>query len=119
MVDVSLCVMILKNIYDLKDWYGIFILYIIYDFVMVYYVFDYVIVFYKGYIVEVGFLQDVIGDLWYVYIQFLIFFIFWFDLDCDWGLFKDVWQGLEVLDWFDGYEMIMCGNILGFELVQG
>jgi ABC-type glutathione transport system ATPase component len=85
MVDASLRASILKNIYDLKDRYGISILYITHDLATAYHVSDYVIVLYKGRVAEAGPPGEVIGDPRHPYTRLLIDAIPWPDLDRPWG----------------------------------
>ncbi|MEM9270259.1 MAG: ABC transporter ATP-binding protein, partial [Pseudomonadota bacterium] len=77
MVDASLRATILKNIYDLKDQYGISILYITHDLATAYHVSDYVIVLYQGRVAEAGPPEAVIGDPQHEYTQLLIDSIPW------------------------------------------
>ena len=85
MVDASLRATILSNIYDLKDKYGISILYITHDLATAYHVSDFVMVLYKGQVVEAGPPREVIGDPQHPYTQLLIDSIPWPDLDRSWG----------------------------------
>ncbi|MEN0001732.1 MAG: ABC transporter ATP-binding protein, partial [Pseudomonadota bacterium] len=85
MVDASLRATILKNIYDLKDKYGISILYITHDLATAYHVSDYVMVLYHGHVVEAGPPKEVIGDPQHPYTQMLIDSIPWPDLNRPWG----------------------------------
>ncbi len=85
MVDASLRATILKNIYDLKDQYGISILYITHDLATAYHVSDYVIVLYQGHVAEAGPPQAVIGDPQHEYTKLLIDSIPWPEVDRPWG----------------------------------
>ncbi|MEO0635537.1 MAG: ABC transporter ATP-binding protein [Pseudomonadota bacterium] len=85
MVDASLRASILSNIYDLKDKYGISILYITHDLATAYHVSDYVMVLYKGNVVEAGPPKEVIGAPQHPYTQLLIDSIPWPDLERSWG----------------------------------
>ncbi|MEM6384707.1 MAG: ABC transporter ATP-binding protein [Pseudomonadota bacterium] len=85
MVDASLRATILKNIYDLKDQYGISILYITHDLATAYHVSDYVIVLYQGHVAEAGPPEAVIGDPKHEYTKLLIDSIPWPDIDRPWG----------------------------------
>ncbi len=85
MVDASLRATILKNIYDLKDKYGISILYITHDLATAYHVSDYVIVLYHGSIAEAGPPKEVIGNPQHPYTQLLIDSIPWPDMNRAWG----------------------------------
>lgn len=85
MVDASLRATILKNIYDLKDQYGISILYITHDLATAYHVSDYVIVLYQGHVAEAGPPEAVIGDPQHEYTKLLIDSIPWPDIDRPWG----------------------------------
>ncbi|MDJ0825395.1 MAG: ABC transporter ATP-binding protein [Rhodobacter sp.] len=98
MVDASLRATILKNIYDLKDRYGISILYITHDLATAYHVSDYVIVLYQGHIAEAGPPRDVIGDPRHPYTQLLIDSIPWPDLDRSWGSDTTAAEDAEKLD---------------------
>ena len=84
MVDASLRATILKNIHDLKDRYGISILYITHDLATAYHVSDYVMVLYRGRVVEAGPPKAVIGDPAHPYTRLLIDSIPWPDLDRPW-----------------------------------
>ena len=85
MVDASLRATILKNIHDLKERYGISIVYITHDLATAYHVSDYVLVLYKGRVVEAGPPREVIGDPQHPYTRLLIDSIPWPDLDRAWG----------------------------------
>ncbi|MBB5514165.1 ABC-type glutathione transport system ATPase component [Rubricella aquisinus] len=85
MVDASLRASILKNIYDLKDKYGISILYITHDLATAYHVSDYVIVLYHGRVAEAGPPKEVIGNPQHPYTQLLIDSIPWPDMNRAWG----------------------------------
>ena len=85
MVDASLRATILKNIYDLKDQYGISIIYITHDLATAYHVSDFVIVLYQGMVAEAGPPKAVIGDPQHAYTQMLIDSIPWPDLNRSWG----------------------------------
>ncbi|MEM6381788.1 MAG: ABC transporter ATP-binding protein [Pseudomonadota bacterium] len=85
MVDASLRATILKNIYDLKDKYGISILYITHDLATAYHVSDYVIVLYHGHVAEAGPPKEVIGNPQHPYTQLLIDSIPWPDVERSWG----------------------------------
>ncbi|MEM1364399.1 MAG: ABC transporter ATP-binding protein [Pseudomonadota bacterium] len=85
MVDASLRASILSNIYDLKDKYGISILYITHDLATAYHVSDYVMVLYKGNVVEAGPPKEVIGAPEHAYTRLLIDSIPWPDLQRSWG----------------------------------
>ena len=85
MVDASLRATILKNIHDLKERYGISIVYITHDLATAYHVSDYVLVLYKGRVVEAGPPREVIGDPQHPYTRLLIDSIPWPDLERAWG----------------------------------
>ncbi|MEO0388930.1 MAG: ABC transporter ATP-binding protein [Pseudomonadota bacterium] len=85
MVDASLRATILKNIYDLKERYGISIVYITHDLATAYHVSDYVIVLYQGRVAEAGPPEAVIGAPEHPYTRLLIDAIPWPDLDRSWG----------------------------------
>ncbi|MEM9844770.1 MAG: ABC transporter ATP-binding protein [Pseudomonadota bacterium] len=98
MVDASLRATILKNIYDLKDRYGISILYITHDLATAYHVSDYVIVLYQGHVAEAGPPQEVIGHPQHEYTKLLIDSIPWPDLDRSWGTPSTAAEDAERLD---------------------
>ncbi|MEL7152007.1 MAG: ABC transporter ATP-binding protein [Pseudomonadota bacterium] len=98
MVDASLRASILKNIYDLKDRYGISILYITHDLATAYHVSDYVIVLYQGHVAEAGPPGEVIGNPKHEYTQLLIDSIPWPDLDRSWGTPSTAAEDAERLD---------------------
>lgn len=118
MVDASLRASILSNIYDLKDKYGISILYITHDLATAYHVSDYVMVLLKGAVVEAGPPKQVIGDPKHPYTQLLIDSIPWPDLERTWG--SDVHQGKHsnresgALNSQTQYR----GDVAGFELMK-
>lgn len=85
MVDASLRASILKNLYDLKDQFGISIVYITHDLATAYHVSDYVIVLHEGRVAEAGPPKQVIGDPKHPYTQLLISSIPWPDVDRIWG----------------------------------
>ncbi len=85
MVDASLRATILSNIYDLKEKFGISILYITHDLATAYHVSDYVMVLYKGRVVEAGPPQQVIGDPEHPYTRLLIDSIPWPDPTRSWS----------------------------------
>ena len=116
MVDASLRATILKNIYDLKDKYGISIVYITHDLATAYHVSDYVMVLYKGHVVEAGPPKAVIGDPQHPYTRLLIESIPWPDLDRPWGE-TDATADAERLAAIDRqHEVVMRGDVPGFEL---
>lgn len=85
MVDASLRATILSNIYDLKDRFGISILYITHDLATAYHVSDYVMVLYRGRVVEAGPPGQVIGNPEHPYTRLLVDSIPWPDPDRPWG----------------------------------
>jgi len=97
MVDASLRATILKNIYDLKDRYGISILYITHDLATAYHVSDYVIVLYHGSIAEAGPPREVIGNPQHPYTQLLIDSIPWPDMNRAWGMSASADDDVEAL----------------------
>ncbi|WP_224815390.1 ABC transporter ATP-binding protein [Hasllibacter sp. MH4015] len=120
MVDASLRATILANIHDLKDKYGISIVYITHDLATAYHVSDYVMVLYHGHVVEAGPPKDVIGDPQHAYTRLLIDSIPWPDLDRDWGDADDARAALEELGRIGGTpETVYRGDIPGFTLRQG
>jgi len=85
MVDASLRASILKNLYELKDRFGISIVYITHDLATAYHVSDYVIVLHAGRVAEAGPPAQVIGEPQHPYTQLLINSIPWPDVDRRWG----------------------------------
>jgi len=114
MVDASLRATILANIYDLKDKYGISILYITHDLATAYHVSDYVMVLFKGHVVEAGPPKDVIGAPQHPYTQLLIDSIPWPDLQRAWG--EQGWDPDEKRAEAEKAAAVMRGDIRGFEL---
>ena len=119
MVDASLRATILSNIYDLKDKYGISILYITHDLATAYHVSDYVMVLFKGHVVEAGPPRDVIGDPQHPYTQLLIDSIPWPDLDRSWGSTDGTWDPAEQEADALRAETKFRGEVPGFALAQG
>ena len=118
MVDASLRATILKNIYDLKDRYGISILYITHDLATAYHVSDYVIVLYQGHVAEAGPPKAVIGDPQHEYTRMLIDSIPWPDLDRSWGTPSTAQEDAERLDRLARENRtVMRGEIPGFTLL--
>ena len=117
MVDASLRATILKNIYDLKDKYGISILYITHDLATAYHVSDYVIVLYQGHVAEAGPPKEVIGDPQHPYTKMLIDSIPWPDLDRHWGTIQTAEQDVQRLqDIAQARETVFRGTVPGFHL---
>lgn len=85
MVDASLRASILKNLHDLKDRFGISIVYITHDLATAYHVSDYVIVLHSGRVAEAGPPEDVIGAPQHPYTRLLIDSIPWPDVERAWG----------------------------------
>ena len=120
MVDASLRATILKNIYDLKDRYGISILYITHDLATAYHVSDYVIVLYQGHVAEAGPPADVIGNPQHEYTRLLIDSIPWPDIDRPWGTPSTAAEDAERLDRLARENKTeFRGTISGFELDIG
>ncbi|MEM0946962.1 MAG: ABC transporter ATP-binding protein [Pseudomonadota bacterium] len=120
MVDASLRATILKNIYDLKDRYGISILYITHDLATAYHVSDYVIVLYQGHVAEAGPPAEVIGNPRHEYTQLLIDSIPWPDIDRPWGTPSTAAEDAERLDRMaQNNKTEFRGKIPGFELDIG
>ncbi len=118
MVDASLRATILKNIHDLKDRYGISILYITHDLATAYHVSDYVMVLYRGRVVEAGPPKDVIGDPMHPYTRLLIDAIPWPDVDRSWGSVEDARHTEDELARDLGeVGAVFRGEVPGFELV--
>jgi len=117
MVDASLRASILKNIYDLKDRYGISILYITHDLATAYHVSDYVIVLYHGHVAEAGPPSQVIGDPQHPYTQLLIDSIPWPDMDRAWGTVRTAEEDATLLQEMDRErKTVFRGAIDGFTL---
>lgn len=119
MVDASLRATILKNIYDLKDRYGISILYITHDLATAYHVSDYVMVLYHGHVVEAGPPKQVIGDPQHPYTQMLIEAIPWPDLTRDWGHADEASDAARLAEIARATETVIRGEIPGFTLAAG
>ncbi len=120
MVDASLRATILKNIYDLKDKYGISILYITHDLATAYHVSDYVMVLYKGRVAEAGPPKEVIGNPQHPYTQLLIDSIPWPDLSKSWGEDLTEAQDAARLAKIDAdRETRFRGDVDGFDLEIG
>jgi peptide/nickel transport system ATP-binding protein len=120
MVDASLRATILKNIYDLKDKYGISILYITHDLATAYHVSDYVMVLYKGRVAEAGPPKEVIGNPQHPYTQLLIDSIPWPDLEKPWGETLTEEQDAQRLAAIDAdRETRFRGEVPGFKLSIG
>lgn len=116
MVDASLRATILKNIYDLKDRYGISILYITHDLATAYHVSDYVMVLYHGHVVEAGPPKQVIGDPQHPYTQMLIEAIPWPDLTRDWGHADEASDAARLAEIARSTETVIRGEVPGFVL---
>ncbi len=117
MVDASLRATILKNIHDLKEKYGISILYITHDLATAYHVSDYVIVLYRGRVAEAGPPEQVIGDPQHPYTRLLIDSIPWPDLSRPWGGVTPIADDVAALDEVPGMrETLVRGRIDGFTL---
>ncbi|MEM9854364.1 MAG: ABC transporter ATP-binding protein, partial [Pseudomonadota bacterium] len=117
MVDASLRATILSNIYDLKDKFGISILYITHDLATAYHVSDYVMVLFKGRVVEAGPPKEVIGAPQHPYTQLLIDSIPWPDLNRAWG--EAGWDPDQKRAQAESAAMMLRGKIKGFELSLG
>ncbi len=118
MVDASLRATILSNIYDLKDKYGISILYITHDLATAYHVSDYVMVLYKGHVVEAGPPKEVIGQPQHPYTQLLIDSIPWPDLDRAWGGGRSDWDPETLEAEAERASAVYRGDVVGFELAR-
>ncbi len=117
MVDASLRATILKNIYDLKDKYGISILYITHDLATAYHVSDYVIVLYHGSIAEAGPPKEVIGNPQHPYTQLLIDSIPWPDMDRAWGTVRTAEEDAALLEEMSRErKTVFRGDVEGFDL---
>ncbi len=118
MVDASLRATILSNIYDLKDKYGISILYITHDLATAYHVSDYVMVLYKGHVVEAGPPKEVIGAPQHPYTQLLIDSIPWPDLERSWGDGRDDWDPARLEAQAEQAATEYRGDVPGFDLIR-
>lgn len=118
MVDASLRASILSNIYDLKDKYGISILYITHDLATAYHVSDYVMVLFKGHVVEAGPPKQVIGAPQHPYTQLLIDSIPWPDLHRSWGDGRQDWDPVELEAEAERTSAVYRGDVSGFDLAQ-
>ncbi len=118
MVDASLRATILSNIYDLKDKYGISILYITHDLATAYHVSDYVMVLFKGHVVEAGPPKAVIGDPQHPYTRLLIDSIPWPDLERSWGNGDAAWDPSEEEAKALQADTVYRGEVKGFDLVK-
>lgn len=118
MVDASLRATILSNIYDLKDKYGISILYITHDLATAYHVSDYVMVLFKGHVVEAGPPKAVIGDPQHPYTRLLIDSIPWPDLQRSWGDGGTDWDPAEEEAKALAAGTVYRGEVPGFDLVK-
>jgi ABC-type glutathione transport system ATPase component len=117
MVDASLRATILKNIYDLKDQYGISILYITHDLATAYHVSDYVIVLYHGHIAEAGPPKEVIGNPQHPYTQLLIDSIPWPDVNRSWGESASADDDVRTLaELSKNTQTVFRGQVPGFDL---
>ncbi len=118
MVDASLRASILSNIYDLKDKYGISILYITHDLATAYHVSDYVMVLFKGHVVEAGPPRQVIGDPQHPYTRLLIDSIPWPDMDRSWGDGRQDWDPAVEEAQAAKVGAMYRGDVSGFELAR-
>ncbi|MEO0382257.1 MAG: ABC transporter ATP-binding protein [Pseudomonadota bacterium] len=117
MVDASLRATILKNIYDLKDQYGISILYITHDLATAYHVSDYVIVLYHGHIAEAGPPKEVIGNPQHPYTQLLIDSIPWPNVNRSWGESASADDDVKTLEQLSkNTQTVFRGQVPGFDL---
>ncbi|NNJ66719.1 MAG: ABC transporter ATP-binding protein [Boseongicola sp.] len=118
MVDASLRASILANIYDLKDKYGISILYITHDLATAYHVSDYVMVLFKGHVVEAGPPKEVIGAPQHPYTQLLIDSIPWPDLHRSWGDGRQDWDPAKKEAEAAKAGAVYRGDVQGFDLAK-
>mgnify|MGYP001816503787 FL=1 len=118
MVDASLRASILSNIYDLKDKYGVSILYITHDLATAYHVSDYVMVLFKGHVVEAGPPKDVIGAPQHPYTKLLIDSIPWPDLERSWGDGRQDWDPTKLEAEAAKARSVYRGIVPGFDLQQ-
>ncbi len=118
MVDASLRASILSNIYDLKDKYGISILYITHDLATAYHVSDYVMVLFKGHVVEAGPPKEVIGAPQHPYTKLLIDSIPWPDLARSWGDGRQDWDPAKLEAEAAQANSVYRGVVSGFDLKE-
>ena len=118
MVDASLRATILSNIYDLKDKYGISILYITHDLATAYHVSDFVMVLFAGHVVEAGPPKQVIGDPQHPYTQLLINSIPWPDMRRSWGDGRTDWDPVAEAARAGAAETVYRGEVAGFDLAR-
>ncbi|SFS21359.1 ABC transporter ATP-binding protein [Yoonia litorea] len=118
MVDASLRATILSNIYDLKDKYGISILYITHDLATAYHVSDYVMVLFKGHVVEAGPPKEVIGAPQHPYTRLLIDSIPWPDLERSWGDGRGDWDPAQLEAQAERAATEYRGDVPGFDLLR-
>ncbi len=118
MVDASLRASILSNIYDLKDKFGISILYITHDLATAYHVSDYVMVLFKGHVVEAGPPKEVIGAPQHPYTKLLIDAIPWPDLHRSWGDGRADWDPTALEAEAARTAAVYRGDVAGFDLVR-
>lgn len=118
MVDASLRASILSSIYDLKDKYGISILYITHDLATAYHVSDFVMVLFKGKVVEAGPPKEVIGAPQHPYTQLLIDSIPWPDLDRSWGDGRIDWDPTQLEAEAEKAKAVYRGVVPSFDLDQ-
>ncbi|EBA11562.1 ABC transporter ATP-binding protein [Roseobacter sp. CCS2] len=118
MVDASLRASILSNIYDLKDKYGISILYITHDLATAYHVSDYVMVLFKGHVVEAGPPKEVIGAPQHPYTKLLIDSIPWPDLHRSWGDGRQDWDPAKLEAEAAQASAVYRGMVPGFDLQE-
>jgi ABC-type glutathione transport system ATPase component len=118
MVDASLRASILSNIYDLKDKYGISILYITHDLATAYHVSDYVMVLFKGHVVEAGPPKEVIGAPQHPYTKLLIDSIPWPNLHRSWGDGRQDWDPTKLEEQAANARSVYRGIVPGFDLQE-
>ncbi|UWR13439.1 ABC transporter ATP-binding protein [Sulfitobacter mediterraneus] len=119
MVDASLRASILKNLYDLKDQFGISIVYITHDLATAYHVSDYVIVLHDGHVAEAGPPKEVIGNPKHPYTQLLINSIPWPDVDRTWGMSANAQEDVDaLLEMAQNRVTEARGNVAGFDLTS-
>lgn len=76
MFDVLICVEVFEFMKEFKEKIGVIYFYIMYDMLIVRYFVDWMVVMYFGRIVEMGLVEKVIDNLFYLYIRVLLVVVF-------------------------------------------
>lgn len=85
MIDASLRASVLANLRQLRDEYGISLVYITHDLTTAYQICDDIIVLYRGYVAEAGDVTKVVKDPQHPYTRLLVNSIPWPDPDRHWS----------------------------------